>query len=86
MVSLVSLERVDVEHRVCPFETRSLERVLDRISLCVVGGDNLEVLALLDVPLRDMDCSSDFALVLSKTRIFRVSDGLVFGGLRVPSN
>ena len=77
VVFLISLERVNVEHRVCPIETRRLERVLDRVSLCVVRGDNLEVLALLDVPIRDMYCGPDFALVLRKTRIFSVSDGFV---------
>ena len=80
MIFFVSLERVDVEHRVFPGETCRLECVLDRVSLGVVRGDDLELSALLDVPCGYEDCSSDFALVLRRTRTFNVSDGFLLGG------
>ena len=47
MVRFVPLERVNVEDGVLPDETCSLEGVLDCVSLGVVRGDDLELLAFL---------------------------------------
>jgi len=63
MIFLVSLERVNVEHRVFPGETCCLECVLDCVSLGIVRGDYLELSALLDVPSGYEDRGSNFALV-----------------------
>jgi hypothetical protein len=87
VVFLVSLEIVDVEHGVFPGEACRLERVLDRVSLGTVRGDDLEVFALLDVLLGYTDCGLNFALALNRARIFSLSDGFVFGeSLAYPTN
>ena len=55
VVFFVSLERVYIEHGVLPRQISRLERVLDRVSLCVVRGDDLEVLVFTDVSFGDLD-------------------------------
>lgn len=47
VIVFVPLERVDVEHGVLPSDACGPERVLDRVSLGVVRGDDLEVFSLL---------------------------------------
>ena len=88
VVFLVSLERVDIEHGVFPSETRGLECVLDRVSLGIIWGDNLEFLLLPDVPFSYTDCGFDLALVLSGGRVFTIRNRTLLEGGRlcVPSN
>ena len=80
VVFLVSLERVDVEYGVFPNETSGFERVLDRVSLGVIWGDNLEFSPLLHVPVGYIDRSLDFAFVLSDGLIFSTGGGAQVGG------
>ena len=86
MVFFVSLERVNVEDSVLPGETLGPERVLDRVSLGVVRGDDLEVLALLQVTPCNFDCGFDFTLVLSGKDNFSTRRDACSGGLCIPSN
>ena len=87
VIFFVSLEGINVEHGVFPGEVRDLERVLDRVPLGVVGGDDFEVFAFADVTLGNQDCGFDFAFVLNGGRVLSLSRGpLPLGRICVPSN
>lgn len=75
MIFFVSLERINVEHGVFPGEVRGLERVLDRIPLGIVGGDNFKVFAFVNVTIGNYDCGFDFSFVLNGGRVFGISNG-----------
>jgi hypothetical protein len=79
MICFVSLKRVNVEDGVLPVEICVLERFLDRVSLGIVRGNDLELFVLSYITLRYNDCGFDLAIVLSGERIFSVSDGSVLG-------
>jgi len=65
MIFFVSLEGVDVEYRVFPGETRGLQRVFDRVSLSVVGSDDLELLPFLNVTPSNLYGGFDLSFVLN---------------------
>ena len=65
MVFFVSLKRVDVEYRVCPCETRGLQRVFDRVSLSVVGSDDLEFFIFFYVTPSNLYGGFDLSFVLN---------------------
>ena len=79
VVFLVSLERVDIEHCIFPGESCHLECILDRVSLSVVRGDDLEIFALLDVLFGYANCGFDFTLVLRRCAFSASATGWCLG-------
>ena len=65
VVCFVALEGVDVEDRVLPRESCSLESILDRVALGVIGSDDLEVFPFLEITLGHFYGCLHFSFVLS---------------------
>lgn len=79
VIFFVSLKRVNVEDGVLPGEICGLERLLDRVSLSIVGGNDLEAFAFSYIAFRYSDCCLDLALVLRGQQVFSVSQRSVLG-------
>jgi len=78
VVALVSLKRIDVEHRVFPGEVCSFQRGLDRVPLGVVGGDDLEFLPFSHVTTDYLRDGSDFPFVLNGRWMSATHDRFIF--------
>ena len=64
MIFFVSLERVDIENRVFPGKAHDLQRVLNRVSLGIIWGDDLKLSSLEEVSPGHMDSAKNFGRVL----------------------
>ena len=64
MICLVSLERVDIEYCVFPRKALGLQRILNRVSLGIIWGDDLEFFSLSEVSLGHTDSTINFGCVL----------------------